>query len=156
MVVTACADRGLRHIRPTGEGPDEFLVLPVKPLVEPESYSDLLPPTPGGVNRTDTNPNADAIAALGGNGALLSARAMPDTDAALITQTGRHGVPSNIRETLAGEDAAFRKRKKRFTNFRLFPVDRYEQAYQGQVIDPQTENARYRAAGAVTPSAPPG
>lgn len=155
FTVSACADNGLRQVRPTGDGPDEFLVHPVKPLQEPDNYSALPPPTPGGVNRTDTNPNADAIVALGGNPALISAEGIPSSDAALVAQSSRYGVPGNIRQTVAEEDASFRKRKQRFTNIRLFPVDRYNEAYSREALDASTELNRYRAAGAVTPSAPP-
>ncbi len=155
LVLSACADKGLKQIRPTGEGPDEFLVLPVKPLQQPESYAALPAPTPGGVNRADTNPNGEAIAALGGNASLVNPGQIPGSEARLVTQASRYGVDSSIRGTLAQEDADFRRRKQRFTNIRLVPVDRYNQAYQAQALDAPSEAARYRAAGAITPSSPP-
>ena len=55
MALTAagCANTGLRTVVKNGSGPDEFLVLPVKPLSEPASYNVLPPPTPGRVNLVD-------------------------------------------------------------------------------------------------------
>ena len=50
----------------TADGPDEFGIVPPKPLEMPESLSDLPEPTLGGSNRTDRNPEADAVVALGG------------------------------------------------------------------------------------------
>ncbi len=75
--LSACSrgeeDPNLLNIsQPRAEGPDEFAVLPTKPLEMPENMAALPEPTPGGVNRTDPTPEADAIAALGGNAAVLS------------------------------------------------------------------------------------
>ena len=41
--------------QPRAEGPDEFAVLPTKPLEMPEDVASLPAPTPGGVNRTDVS-----------------------------------------------------------------------------------------------------
>lgn len=156
LVLAGCADNGLKTVRKPGNGPDEFLVLPSKPLTAPESYTFLPPPTPGGANLTDQNPNADAVAALGGNpAAVASAGSIPSSDAALVTSASRYGVPPDIRVTLAEEDADFRRRRGRLTNIRLFNVDRYADVYRRQAIDPNSELQRYRSAGAVTPTAPP-
>ena len=65
------------------------------------------------------------------------------------------GVAPAIRQTLAAADADFRRRKGRFTQFRIVPVDRYNQAYRGQALDAERTLARWRRAGARTPSAPP-
>ena len=64
--LTACANTGLRNIRSTGDGPDDFLVNPNKQLEAPENYKALPDPTPGQVNRVDPTPVADGTAALGG------------------------------------------------------------------------------------------
>ena len=60
-----------------------------------------------------------------------------------------------IREELATEDARFRKNQSRFTKIRIIRVDRYNQAYRKQRLDAYKEAARWRAAGANVPSAPP-
>ena len=61
----------------------------------------------------------------------------------------------NIRQVLAESDAEFRKRKSRFTNIRIVPVDRYNQAYAQFALNPFKEAERFRRAGIRTPSAPP-
>ncbi len=156
VTVAGCSSKGLKDIRPQGAGPDEFAVLPVKPLTEPKDYSFLPAPTPGGANLTDPNPTEDAVVALGGNAAALNpARAVPSTDQALVTASSRYGVPPNTRQELAQEDAEFRKRQSRFTRIRLFPVDRYEQAYRKQSLDPYKQTDALRKQGLGTPSAPP-
>ena len=80
---------------------------------------------------------------------------MPATDGALVAQASRYGVPSDIRQSLAATDAKFRERAARSGRFRLFPVDRYEQAYRRQAIDPFRETQRWRASGRETPTSPP-
>lgn len=153
--LAACAggDRGLRDLRSNGGGPDEFRVLPVNPLILPNDIDNLPPPTPGGVNRTDPTPNADAVAVLGGNPNALVPQGAPTRDGALIAAASRNGVDPAIRQTLAAEDEAFRNRQTRFGFFR--GRDRYFQAYARQALDAYAELQRFRNAGVATPSAPP-
>lgn len=154
--VAGCSDIGLRNLQAPGPGPDEFSVLPVKPLTEPKDYAFLPAPTPGGGNLTDPNPKADAVVALGGSEAALNPNAgVPSGDAALVTASTRYGVPANTRQVIANEDAEFRRKKQRFTRLRLFPVDRYSQAYERQAIDANDVNEIARSRGIETPSAPP-
>lgn len=157
LALSACAaNDGLRQLNASKTGPDEFKVLPAKPLEEPESYSTLPLPTPGGANRTDQVPVADAVVALGGRASALEpASGIPSGDAALVRQASRHGVTPDIRANLAEEDALFRKRKARFTNIRIVPVDRYNQAYEKFALDPFAEAERFRKSGLRTPAAPP-
>lgn len=152
LAVSACSKGGLHDLRPTGSGPDEFLVQPVRPLETPANFAELPQPTPGGTNRTDQNPKADAIAALGGN---LGASGIPASDAALLATTGRYGVQPDIREDLAEADAKFRRREQRTARIKLFPVDRYSEAYKRQSLNPFDVNQAYRDAQTGTPSAPP-
>ncbi len=154
LAVAGCADQGLRVVRGQGSGPDEFAVLPVKPLTAPADYAVLPAPTPGGANLTDPTPKTDAVLALGGRPQSESA-GIPSSEAALVQASSRYGVAANTREVLAQEDAEFRRKKGRFTNIRVFAVDRYSQAYSGQEIDPQAAQDAYRRAGLPTPSAPP-
>lgn len=155
ILLSACVsgDRGLRDLRSNGGGPDEFSVLPLNPLVLPTDTSVLPVPTPGGANLTDPAPNAEAVAALGGNPNALIASGIPASDTALITAAGRNGVDPTIRQTLASEDAAFRTRRTRFGAFR--GRDRYFSAYARQALDAYAELQRFRNAGIATPSAPP-
>lgn len=154
LALAACAnDRGLRDLRSNGGGPDEFGVSPVIPLALPDDLAALPPPTPGGANRTDPTPVADAVAVLGGNPGALEPSGVPSGDRALIAAAGRNGVDPSIRATLAAEDEAFRARQSRL---RLFGGrDRYFSAYSRQSLDAYAELQRFRNAGVVTPSAPP-
>ncbi|WP_238365539.1 DUF3035 domain-containing protein [Mesobacterium pallidum] len=154
--LVACGERdiSMRNLNiPTDNGPEEFAVLPVKPLEMPESFAALPAPTPGSGNLVDPTPNADAIVALGGRPSASSG--IPAGDSALVSQASRYGVPADIRRTLASEDLAFRKRASRFTNFRLGRVDRYVKAYRRQSLDAHAETERFRRLGTYVPSAPP-
>lgn len=155
LALTACAggNRGLRDLRSNSGGPDEFRVQPSAPLIMPTNLSNLPRPTPGGSNLSDPTPNADAVAALGGNPSALVPNGVPAGDAALVTAASRNGVDPTIRRTLAFEDAAFRARK---SNFSIFGGrDRYFTAYARQALDAYSELQRFRNAGVATPSAPP-
>lgn len=153
--LAGCSDKGLVQIRSAGDGPDEFMVLPVEPLEPPPDYEVLPAPSPGGTNRVDTNSKAEAVAALGGRPSALNATSIPASDGALVNYSSRYGVPGNIRESLAVADAEFRRRQGRGTRLKLFPVDRYEQAYRRERTDPFQETWRFRRIGAETPTAPP-
>ncbi|MFS4581890.1 DUF3035 domain-containing protein [Phaeobacter sp. C3_T13_0] len=156
LAVSACGQKGLRDLRPAGTGPDEFLVLPTKALTEPASYETLPQPTPGAANLTDRNPKGEAVSALGGNPAALVAGAgVPASDGALVTAASRYGVNPDVRTELAARDAKKRKRENRTARFKLFPVDRYQEAYKREAIVPDQVSERFRRAGFETPSAPP-
>ena len=60
-LLAACENQGLRQITSRGDGPDEFIVVPAKPLEQPESFSALPQPTTGGFNRADQRPLADVV-----------------------------------------------------------------------------------------------
>ena len=145
----------LLNIKSSTEGPDEFAILPNKPLQQPESFSELPTPTLGGANRVDTTPNADAIAALGGNPAVVTRGGIPSGDSAIVSHASRYGRAGNIREQLAAEDLAFRQRKDGRVLERLFNVNVYFRAYQNQSLDQYAELERFRRAGVRTPAAPP-
>lgn len=157
LALTACAnkDKPLTRIKKTGNGPDEFAIIPGKPLEAPESFSALPTPTPGGSNRTDQNPLADGAAALGGNAATLAGGAIPAGDGAIVNHARRYGVNPGIRETLRAEDKQIRRRHGRVNILRIGPTDDYTNAYKRQWLDSETEFFRLRRAGVTTPSAPP-
>ena len=100
-IVAGCGARDddvtLTRIRNTGNGPDEFSIIPGKPLQAPEDLSALPVPTPGGSNRTDQNPLADGIAALGGNPAAVNAQAPAASNGALVNHANRYGGTPDIR-----------------------------------------------------------
>lgn len=140
----------LMNVRSTSPGPDEFAILPPRPLQQPETLTELPPPTPGGENRTDPTPKDDAIVALGGRpGAGIGG------DAGLLSATGRYGRDGAIRTSLAAEDEAFRRKNRAKPLERLFSLNAYFRVYDKQTLDAQAELARWRRAGAGNPSAPP-
>lgn len=155
VLVSACSPGNYKLREFVSDGtPEEFSIQPVKPLTLPENLSALPAPTPGQANLTDPTPQADAVAALGGNPARLQLTGVPGSDAALVRQASRYGVPANVREIVASEDAEYLRRAKRF-NYRLFRSDEYRKAYRRQALDPRAELFRLRRAGVRTPSAPP-
>ncbi len=154
LALGACANNGLRDLRNVSDGPNEFMLQPGKPLEAPNSYADLPPPTPGQANLTDRSALNEGIIAVGGRPEDSNAP-VPARDGALVQHASRLGVAPDIRSALAQSDAQFRKRKVRFTQFRIVPVDRYNQAYSRQTLDADREAAKWRRAGARTPSSPP-
>lgn len=137
------------------DGPDEFALLPNKPIQVPEDLAALPAPTPGGANRVDPTPHADAITALGGNPSRLEETGIPRSDSALVAQTTRFGTSPAIRETLAAEDLEFRRRNDGRLLERLFNVNIYYSAYEEQSLDQYAEIERWRRAGVRNVGAPP-
>jgi hypothetical protein len=137
----------------SGQGPDEFAIVPPKPLELPEDLAALPEPTPGGFNRTDQNPEADAAIALGGKPS--AAGGIPSGDSALYAHAARFGVEGGIRSTLASEDLEWRRDNNGRILERLFNVNVYYKAYRNMRLDQQAELARWRALGIRNPSAPP-
>lgn len=154
LVLSACApgDPQLMNLS-SGEGPDEFGIVPPKPLAMPENLAALPEPTPGGANLADPNPEADAILALGGKPGASGG--IPSGDGALYAHAARYGVDQGIRSTLATEDLEWRRDNNGRLLERWFNANVYYKAYRDQSLDQQTELARWRAAGLRTPSAPP-
>ena len=68
-----------------GGKPDEFMVLPTRPLEMPESFAALPPPTPGAVNRVDYRPHAEAVSGLTGR---------PQVQGLGRRRAGRRGRPA--------------------------------------------------------------
>ena len=141
----------LLNVKSNTDGPDEFAILPQKPLEIPETLdrANLPTPTPGGTNRTDINPISDAVVALGGNPAAGS------RDGGLVAYTSRYGVTPGIRQSLAAEDLEFRRKNDGRLLERIFNVNVYYKAYRKQSLDQYRELERLRRAGVRTSSAPP-
>lgn len=161
MAVTALAACGerrerditLRDFRMNRSSPEEFSILPKKPLSLPENLAALPAPTEDGNNLTDPTPLADATIALGGR-PQGSIGGIPASDGALVNYAGRKGLDAAIRSQLAAEDLQFRKRKSRFT-WKIVPTDDYLDAYRRETLDPYAETDRFRRAGVRVPSSPP-
>lgn len=156
LSLAACGgNKGLRDLSDPAAGPEEFAIVPNKPLQTPKNFQTLPTPTPGQANLVDATPKQDAIAALGGKPSLLNSQGVPRSDSTLIASASRYGVQGNIRATTSAEDEDFRKRRGRFTNIRLFKTDRYVQVYKPQILDAQQTLNAARRAGVRTPTAPP-
>lgn len=158
--LTACG-RGdeapeLMNIQSKTRTPDEFRILPNRPIEMPEDMASLPPPSPGGINRVDPDPEADAIAALGGNPARAREDSRrPSSDAGLATYTTRYGVTPEIRTQLAQEDLRFRQRNNGRVLERWFNQNVYFDAYASQSLNQGSELERFRRAGVPTVAAPP-
>ena len=153
--LAACAggDPGLMNIgRDRAGGPDEFGVIPTRPLEVPENIAALPVPTPGGANLAGPAPERDVASALGGD---IGALARGATDGALLAHATRHGVDSNIRVELAAADLEFRRDNPGRVLERLFDVNVYFRAYEEMALDQHAELARLRSLGIRTSAAPP-
>lgn len=159
FVLAACGSSEspnlLNITQPRSQGPDEFAILPSKPLEVPEGLSaEPLPlPTPGATNRADLTPSTDAIAALGGDPAVLTRDA--SGDAALLRYTDRYGRDANIRPRLAAADLEFRRQNDGLLLERVFNVNIYYQVYEDFELDQYEELERLRRAGVRTSAIPP-
>lgn len=154
MTVGACTNQGLQQIRSNSPGPDEFLVEPKAELATPEDFTNLPPPTPGQGNRADIDPIEGMMTELGGRRSDPNAP-IPASDGALVTAASRYGVSPDIRASLAAEDAEYRRKKSRLTQFRLFQENLYNKVYRDQALDARSTADAWRRSGAKTPSYPP-
>lgn len=159
LVLSACARGGkepdLITLRSKSRSPDEFSILPTKPLTLPDDVTALPEPTPGGTNITDPTPEADAVAALGGNPEAVTPGQISGGSAALLAHATRFGRDANIRPTLAAEDLEYRRKHDGRLLERIFNVTVYFKAYSPMMLDQYAELERWRAAGVQTVGAPP-
>ena len=154
--LAGCSNDGtLMNLKSGQDGPDEFAILPTKPLSMPTDLAVLPTPTPGGANITDPTPLGDAVGALGGNPARLANNGVGASDGGLVTYASRYGVQPGIRQDLAVADQEWRAANSRRLLERLAQTSVYLRAYLPMTLDPDAELLRWRRAGAKTPSAPP-
>lgn len=152
LALAGCGEGGIAGgLRQAGiqTTPDEFLVLPTRPLELPADLQALPPPVPGTANRVDYNPQADAVASLTGR----TAPAGTAGAGALIARSGP--VDPAIRVTLAVEDAEWRRTHRGRLLERLFAQDREQVIYRDMQLDAGAEFRRMRALGVGVPPAPP-
>ncbi|WP_232829413.1 DUF3035 domain-containing protein [Tropicimonas sp. IMCC34043] len=158
VAVTACSrkDPNLMQIGRARYTPDEFAILPSKPIETPPSYTALPPPAPvGSPNRTDVTPTADAVAALGGNPARVAQDGKLGADGALIKQTSRYGTDPQIRTELAQDDLEYRQRHRGRLMERIFRVPTYYRVYEGSELNQYGSLIGARQRNVPTPAAPP-
>lgn len=156
LLLAACStDPQLMTLGGGNSGPDEFAIVPTKPLTMPTDLNALPAPTPGGGNITDPTPQADAVAALGGNPGQLAAQGVGAADGALLAYTSRLGRDGGIRQTLATEDLEWRSRHGRRLLEVLARTNVYYRAYEPMTLDSWAEADRWRPTGVRMPSSPP-
>lgn len=150
--LAGCAEGGVAgNLRAAGIGgtPDEFMVLPTKPLEMPADLAALPAPTPGAVNRVDYQPKLQAVASLTGKETPAgTASAGP-----LIARAGP--VDPNIRAELAAADVVYRENNRGQLIPRLILQDNELLIYDGEMLDRGAEFERLRAQGVAVPPAPP-
>ncbi len=157
LSVAACSGNKttphLMQLRVSGTSPDEFAILPSKPLQMPKDPKSLPEPTPGGSNLADPTPVADAVRALGGKPGAASG--IPAADQALVAYAERGGVAPGIRQELDAQDLRFRQNHNGRVLDRLFGNSVYNRAYRAMELDQYAALAFWRSRGIATPSAPP-
>lgn len=156
LLLAACStDPQLMTLERGNSGPDEFAIVPTRALSMPTDLNALPAPTPGGANITDPNPQADAVAALGGNPGQLAAQGVGAADGALLAHASRLGRDAGIRQTLASEDLEWRSRHGRRLLEVLARSNVYYRAYEPMTLDSWAEADRWRPTGVQMPSSPP-
>lgn len=132
-----------------GGSPDEFLVLPTKPLEMPTDLAALPPPAPGRASRADPQPEQEAVAALTGRAAPAGVASA----GALVAAAGP--VSPNIRTVTATEDQVWRRENGGLLLERWAAKDDDWVIYQDMRLDAGAEFDRLRAKGLRVPAAPP-
>ena len=152
LAIAGCAEGGLAGgLRRAGVSgtPDEFMVLPTRPLELPTDFASLPPPTPGAPNRVDYQPRAEAIAGLTGRPAIAG-----NADGTALVVAAGPRDPA-VRAELAAEDIEWRRTHNGRLLERWFSRDREALVYRPMVLDAPAEFERMRAAGVAVPAAPP-
>jgi len=156
VALAGCGEREVPELMQLrSETPDEFSIVPNRPLALPQDYASLPAPAPGAPNRADPAPLEDAVLALGGDPAAASAGGLPTADLALIAAVAEEGVEPDIRETLAEEDLDYRRRNRGDWVGRQMGRTQYFKAYAPQSLDAYKEVEAFREQGVRTPAAPP-
>ncbi len=145
--------RALGNLRQSAVAPDEFLVVPQKPLETPGDLGVLPVPVPGASNRVDIDVEGELLAALGGR--VMPMDTVPAAEVALVRAAqSSGGVTPNIRDLVRAEDQAFRETRDGRLE-RLARKRRAAEIYNVMLLNPVAEAARLRALGIQTPTLPP-
>lgn len=132
------------------DGPDEFAIIPNKPLELPEELgtelAQLPTPTPGARSRAIPAPRREAVATLGGQPERLDDRRVTASESQLIAAASVSGVNPNIRSILAAEQADNPDTKPRLLE-RAFGLQRRANAGRLTALDPQAEAVRLQRLG---------
>ena len=131
--------------------PDEFKVLPRKPLELPDDLAALPAPAPGQGNRTDLTPIRDLEVALSGREGRSAATG---SDAAVVRAASANGITPGIRDILAAEDEEWRRNNKGRLLERLLLRNQEGITYRAMILDARAELRRMRALGVRVPQLP--
>lgn len=131
--------------------PDEFLVLPQRPLEMPDDLETLPEPDLEAGTRVAIDPIAEAKRAVGGTGGSTRATA---TDQAMLAAARTVGVNPNIRAELRAETEAKIARPGGLAGFLdIFRIsDRKKTAFDDQRLDALGELKRRQAQDVRTPA----
>ena len=155
--MSACGQRGDRssliNLRQSAIAPDEFLVVPQKPLETPSDLRSLPAPVPGEKPLVEIDFEASLFAALGGG--QTSGSSVPASDRSFVAAAqAQFGVTRDIRDVLRAEDQAYRDRYSGRLE-RLAKKREAARLYDPMLLDPLAELARLRALGVSVPAVPP-
>jgi hypothetical protein len=151
LALSGCGEAGFAGaLRSSGVAgtPDEFMVLPTRPLEMPESLTALPPPTPGAVNRVDYRPHTEAVTGLTGRPTVQGSGG-----GGLVAAAGPRDPA--VRTQLAQEDVVWRQTHHGRFFERLFSTDREALVYRPMVLDAPVAFDQQRAQGRQVPAAPP-
>lgn len=152
VIVSGCQNNNLAsRLREAGVGgsPDEFLVLPTRPLEIPQDLASLPAPKLGSTNRVDYQPKQAAVAALTGG----PATALTASGAALVASVPP--ASPEIRTVLAQEDVTYRQNNKGLFFQRMFTKDKEALTYSAELLNAPTEYFNLQDAGVRTYPATP-
>lgn len=152
LAIAGCSGGGLAgYLRTSGvtSTPDEFMVLPTKPLEMPADLAALPQPVPGARNRVDIDPEELAVAGLTGTPGQVNTV----SGAGLVARVGP--AEPQIRTVLAVEDATWRAENGGRFFERLFSADKESVIYRGQVLDAPGTFVDLRDRGVDVPSPSP-
>lgn len=145
--------RPLLNLRQSAIAPDEFLVVPQKPLETPADLTSLPAPDPGAEARVTIDFEDNLLRALGGR--PLSGGAVPSSDSEFVSAARSNGgATPNIRAVMRAEDQAFREARSGRIN-RLAKKRKAVTIYDPMLLDPILEAARLQAQGVKIPAVPP-
>ncbi|WP_424933767.1 DUF3035 domain-containing protein [Amaricoccus macauensis] len=154
LLLGGCGNGGLAGaLRSSGvtSTPDEFLVLPTRPLEMPDDLAALPTPTPGQRSRVEYEPEAIAVAGL--TGRESTARTANGT--ALLARAGVASNTPQIRQILAEEDVVYQQNHKGRLLEWVFSPDKESLVYRDMILDPGAAYEAMRARGVKVPAAPP-
>jgi hypothetical protein len=153
LALGACSNGFAGSLRASGIAgkPDEFMVLPTRPLEIPQDLSTLPVPQPGTANRVDYQPETIAVAGLTGQ----EGRVRTASGAPLLARAGAASRDPQIRARLAQEDLEYRRSNNGRLLERIFSRNKEALVYEDMTLDAGSAYEQMRARGLVDTAPPP-